>query len=153
MKLASYIIAVCVFVNFLISGCTTALKINGKKHLYLSEEASEIKLTADYDMRFHYRIRVKCNVDEIKVNPKGLKLTYLPEINDAIRDKVHFNYKKGSVNEELLLKKGETFGCILSPFYDSIMVQPITEIHILPSNFITHNGVSLIMDTIKIKVR
>lgn len=140
----------------LLTGCFHTLKINGKKHFYLSEETAVVKFTGEYDMRSNYFIKIKSEKGDIEVDPNGLKLIYIPPIVDSKLERIHFTYKKRELKEIFHVKQGETFVCRLSAYRDSQAFQSgivINEIHILPGDFITHNGKSLIADTIKIKVR
>lgn len=140
----------------LLTGCVQTLKINGKKHFYLSEETAEVRFTGEYDKRSHYFIKIKSEKGDIEVDPNGLKLIYIPSVVDSESGRIYFIYKKRELKEIFHVKQGETFVCRLSAYRNSQAFQSgivINEIHVLPGDFITHNGKSLIMDTIKIKVR
>ncbi len=130
------------------SGCFHTLKINDKRCSLLSRENVEIEVTAKYDMRFFYVLIIESKRGSIEVHPKELRLISIPTA-DTIRIN-GFYFEKKAMKQSFILNQGETVECKFTLLPDIQKGVIIDEIQILPCDFITHQGIPLINDTISI---
>lgn len=134
----------------ILSGCLHTLNINGKRCFLISYENVEIKVRAKSDMRFFYALTIKSRKGSIEIHPNKLRLTSIP-LADTIRvDGVY--YKNKAKTQSFMLSQGETVECKFSVYPNMQTRFMMNEIYLLPGDFITHQGVSLINDTIKMRV-
>lgn len=149
-KSIKWIILLSIMSIFL-SSCVSSLIIEEKEQFFLSHKNVEIKITGMYDMRFFYILTIKSIKGNIEVHPKELKLTSIP-IADTIRVNGLY-YQKKVMTQSFILNQGEVFEYKFNISPDTQKGFIIDEIHILPCDFITYQGIPLINSAIKIKVR
>jgi hypothetical protein len=133
------------FFLLIFSSCVQLLNINEQKSFFLSTEGVKIKLNAESARGSHYILKVKSEKGNIEVNPDKLQLLYIYLENNKTIESTLYYHNKLIVNN-FTLKEGESFDCKFS----LISQDKTGKIYLVPSDFITYNGIPLAKDTIKI---
>ena len=124
--------------------CRVPLLLNGERTLYLSQEDVKIRLTVEA-LNTICTISVEVISGDIRVNTDELKLAFPSSADNRNFGKPSFRYDRETVTGIFDVKQGSAFV--------GWFTRTGSEILILPSDFITHNGKPLITDTIRITAR
>ena len=142
-----YISLVFLAVLFGALSCSFTLLLNGERRLYLSDENVKVRLTATSMNMWRHSVRVETILGNVRVNTDELRLVF--PIDNRISFFPDEEWSK-MVRGVFEVKQDSAFIFRLRGSFVPLSEGRYGGILILPSDFITYNGKSLITDTIEI---